>query len=203
MKTIILIGANGKMGQAALTGLGKHKIITAGRSADSYDFQVDITSEASLRKLYEDVGHFDAVVNTVGVCEYANFTEMTEEQWMSTILSKMMGQINIVRIGQEYIADKGSFTLITGILNTKPIPFAIADATTSGAIDTFVKCVAFEMPRGIRVNSINPTVLEEAWDVYGEMMPGFEPVPGRLVGKAFERSVDGFITGQVLFVDAY
>ncbi|MRT92991.1 short chain dehydrogenase [Ancylomarina sp. 16SWW S1-10-2] len=202
MKTIILIGANGKMGQAALTGLGKHKIITAGRSADNYDFQVDITSEASLRKLYEDVGHFDAVVNTVGVCEYANFTEMTEEQWMSTILSKMMGQINIVRIGQEYIADKGSFTLITGILNTKPIPLAIADATTSGAIDTFVKCVAFEMPRGIRVNSINPTVLEEAWDVYGEMMPGFEPVPGRLVGKAFERSVDGFITGQVLFVDA-
>lgn len=202
MKTIILIGANGKMGQAALTGLGKHKIITAGRSADSYDFQVDITSEASLRKLYEDVGHFDAVVNTVGVCEYANFTEMTEEQWMSTILSKMMGQINIVRIGQEYIADNGSFTLITGILNVKPIPFAIADATTSGAIDTFVKCVAFEMPRGIRVNSINPTVLEEAWDVYGEMMPGFEPVPGKLVGKAFERSVDGFITGQVIFVDA-
>lgn len=202
MKTIILIGANGKMGQAAHTGLGKHKIITAGRSADSYDFQVDITSEASLRKLYEDVGHFDAVVNTVGVCEYENFTEMTEEQWMSTILSKMMGQINIVRIGQEYIADKGSFTLITGILNTKPIPFAIADATTSGAIDTFVKCVAFEMPRGIRVNSINPTVLEEAWGVYGEMMPGFEPVPGKLVGKAFERSVDGFITGQVIFVDA-
>ncbi|WP_452229477.1 short chain dehydrogenase [Lacinutrix sp. MEBiC02404] len=202
MKTIILIGANGKMGQAALTGLKKHKIITAGRSAKSYDYQVDITSEASLRRLFENVGHFDAVVNTVGVCEYANFIEMTEEQWMRTILSKMMGQINIVRIGQEYIADNGSFTLITGILNIKPIPFAIADATTSGAIDTFVKCVALEMPRGIRVNSINPTVLEEAWEVYGEMMPGFQPVPGSLVGKAFERSVDGFITGKVLYVDA-
>ena len=202
MKTIILIGANGKMGQAALTGLGKHKIITAGRSADSYDHQVDITSETSLRKLYKTVGHFDAVVNTVGVCEYANFTEMTEKQWMTTILSKMMGQINIVRIGQEYIADNGSFTLITGILNIKPIPFAIADATTSGAIDTFVKCVALEMPRGIRINSINPTVLEEAWEIYGEMMPGFQPVSSVLVGKAFERSVDGFITGQVIIVDA-
>jgi NAD(P)-dependent dehydrogenase (short-subunit alcohol dehydrogenase family) len=202
-KIVILIGANGKMGQAALSGLGKHKVITAGRSAENYDYQVDITSEESLRKLYKDVGYFDAVVNTVGVCEYANFTEMTENQWMSTILSKMMGQINIVRIGQEYIADKGSFTLITGILNIKPIPYAIADATTSGAIDTFVKCVAFEMPRGIRINSINPTVLEEAWDVYGEMMPGFHPVPGTLVGKAFERSVDGFITGQVIYVDAY
>ncbi len=201
MKTVILIGALGKMGQAALMGLGNHKVITAGRSGD-VDQQVDITSEQSIRALYEKVGHFDAVVNTVGLCEYANFTDMTEAQWMTTIMSKMMGQINLVRIGQEYIADGGSFTLISGILNTKPIPFAIADATASGAIDTFVKCVAFEMPRNTRINVINPTVLTEAWDVYGEMMPGFEPVPSRLVGKAFERSVDGFITGEVIFVDA-
>ncbi len=202
MKTIILIGANGKIGQAALTSLGNHNVITAGRSVNNYDHQVDITNEESLRKLYEEVGHFDAVVNAAGVCEYANFIEMTEEQWMSTISSKMMGQINIVRIGQEYIADNGSFTLITGILNVKPLPSSIADATTSGAIDTFVKCVAFEMPRGIRINSINPTVLEEAWEEYREMMPGFQPVSGVLVGKAFQRSVDGFITGQVIFVDA-
>ncbi|WP_298534905.1 short chain dehydrogenase [uncultured Algibacter sp.] len=202
MKTIILIGANGKIGQAARTGLRNHKVITAGHSTDNYDYKVDITCEASLRKLYQDVGHFDAVVNAVGTCEYANFTEMTEAQWMNTILSKMMGQINIVRIGQEYISDHGSFSLISGILNIKPLPTAIADATTSGAIDTFVKCVAFEMPRGIRINAINPTVIEEAWGLYGEMMPGFQPVSGALVGKAFERSVDGFITGQVIFVDA-
>ena len=201
MKTVILIGALGKMGQAALTGLSNHKVITAGRSGD-VDHIVDITSEQSIKALYEKVGHFDAVVNTVGVCEYANFTEMTEAQWMTTVMSKMMGQINLVRIGQEYIANGGSFTLISGILNVKPIPYAIADATTSGAIDTFVKCVALEMPRNTRINVVNPTVLAEAWDVYGEMMPGFEPVPGRLVGKAFERSVDGFITGEVIFVDA-
>jgi len=201
MKTVILIGALGKMGQAALTGLGNHKVVTAGRSGD-VDHIVDITSEQSIKELYEKIGHFDAVVNTVGLCEYANFAEMTEAQWVTTIMSKMMGQINLVRIGQEYIADSGSFTLISGILNVKPIPFAIADATTSGAIDTFVKCVAFEMPRSTRINVVNPTVLAEAWDVYGEMMPGFEPVPGKLVGKAFERSVDGFITGEVIYVDA-
>ena len=202
MKTIILIGAQGNMGQAALSGLANHRVITASRSGDNCDYDVDITDETSIQSLYEKVGQFDAVVNTVGVCEYADFVDMTEQQWMTTVLSKMMGQINLVRIGQKYIADKGSFTLITGILNIKPIPMAIADATTSGAIETFVKCVAYEMPRGIRVNAINPTVLEEAWDVYGEMMPGFEPVSGQLVGKAFERSVDGFLNGEVLIVDA-
>ncbi len=202
MKTVILIGAQGKMGQAAMGGLSKHRVVTASRSGEGCDYKVDITCENSLRDLFLEVGHFDAVVNTVGYCEYAEFVDMTEQQWMTTVMSKMMGQINLVRIGQEYIADKGSFTLISGILNVKPIPLAIADATTSGAIDTFVKCVAYEMPRDLRINAINPTVLEEAWAVYGDMMPGFEPVPGRLVGKAFERAVDGFLTGEVIFVDA-
>ncbi|MEH8139951.1 short chain dehydrogenase [Aeromonas veronii] len=202
MKTVILIGAQGKMGQAALSGLGKHKVITASRSGEGCDFQVDITSRESIERLYQNVGSFDAVVNTAGYCEYAPFGEMSDEQWQTTIQSKLMGQINLVNIGLNYINQWGSFTLISGILNIKPIPLAIADATTSGAIDTFVQCVAHELPRGIRINVVNPTVLEEAWDVYGEMMPGFQPVPGALVGKAFERSVDGFISGQVLYVDA-
>ncbi|MGU5544887.1 short chain dehydrogenase [Aeromonas veronii] len=202
MKTVILIGAQGKMGQAALSGLGKHKVITASRSGEGCDFQVDITSRESIERLYQNVGSFDAVVNTAGFCEYAPFGEMSDEQWQTTIQSKLMGQINLVNIGLNYINQGGSFTLISGILNIKPIPLAIADATTSGAIDTFVQCVAHELPRGIRINVVNPTVLEEAWDVYGEMMPGFQPLPGALVGKAFERSVDGFISGQVLYVDA-
>ncbi|OEC37264.1 NAD(P)-dependent dehydrogenase, short-chain alcohol dehydrogenase family [Pseudomonas cuatrocienegasensis] len=202
MKTVILIGAQGKMGQAALSGLKQHRVITASRSGDSCDFQVDITDKDSIKQLFKNVGDFDAVVNTVGHCEYAPFQTMTDDQWHTTIQSKLIGQINVVKVGIDYIKDSGSFTLISGILNVKPIPQAIADATTSGAIDTFVKCVANELPRGIRINVVNPTVLEEAWDIYGEMMPGFQPVPGQLVGKAFERSVDGFITGQVLFVDA-
>lgn len=124
MKTIILIGARGKMGQAALMGLGNHNVITAGRSGD-VDHIVDITDPQSIEALYKKVGHFDAVVNTVGLCEYNTFADMTEDQWMTTVMSKMMGQINLVRIGQKYIADGGSFTLISGILNVKPIPLRL------------------------------------------------------------------------------
>ena len=45
-------------------------------------------------------------------------------------------------------------------------------------------------------------LLEASWDGYGEMMPGFQPVPGRLVGEAFERAVDGFLNGDVIYADA-
>jgi NAD(P)-dependent dehydrogenase (short-subunit alcohol dehydrogenase family) len=202
MKKVLVIGANGSMGKAALSGLSHHHLVTAGRSGKGVEHRVDITSEQSLRSLFNTVGAVDAVVNTVGYCEYARFFEMTDQQWRTTIDSKLIGQMNIVRIGAEYVSDGGSFTLISGILSVKPIPMAIADATTSGAIEIFAKCVSFEMPRGLRVNVVNPTVLEESWPVYGEMMPGFQPVPGALVGKAFQRSVDGFISGQVLTVDA-
>ncbi|MGL5393946.1 MAG: short chain dehydrogenase [Shewanella sp.] len=203
MKRVLLIGANGKIGQAALSGIKHHEVITASSSGNNVDHVVDITSQESLHSLFKKIGPVDAVVNTVGMCEYAPFLELTEAQWRTTIDSKLIGQINVVRVGSEYVSDGGSFTLISGILNIKPVPFALSDATTSGAIETFVKCVSLEMPRGQRINVINPTVLEESWHVYGEMMPGFHPVPGSLVGKAFQRSVDGFINGQVLIVDAY
>lgn len=190
------------MGKAALSGLSHHTIITANRSGVGAEYVVDITDENSLRSLFEAVGTIDAVVNTVGYCEYGSFQEMTNEQWRTTIDSKFIGQMNIVRIGSDYVRDGGSFTLISGILSVKPIPMAIADATTSAAIETFAKCVVFEMPRNLRVNVVNPTVLEESWDTYGEMMPGFQAVPGVLVGKAFQRCVEGFISGQVITVDA-
>ena len=45
MKTVILIGAQGRMGQAAITGLKKHNVITASRSGTGCDHKVDITSK--------------------------------------------------------------------------------------------------------------------------------------------------------------
>ena len=53
MKTVILIGAQGRMGQAAMSGLKKHNVITASRSGTGCDHKVDITSKASIRALFE------------------------------------------------------------------------------------------------------------------------------------------------------
>ncbi len=57
---IILIGANGTIGeqvQKALAGAG-HEIVKVGRK--SGDFQVEIENRESVRKLYQAVGSFDA-----------------------------------------------------------------------------------------------------------------------------------------------
>src|SRR6266849_222904 len=60
---IILIGANGKIGeliQKALAGAG-HEIVKVGRKSGDFQFQVEIENRESVRKLYQAVGSFDAV----------------------------------------------------------------------------------------------------------------------------------------------
>ena len=58
---ILLIGANGTVGSAVKAELAqRHEVISIGRN--SGDFQVDISDSASIRKLFEQTGNFDALI---------------------------------------------------------------------------------------------------------------------------------------------
>ena len=57
---------------------------------------------------------------------------------------------------------------------------------------------AIEMPRGIRINVVSPTVFEESMEAYGPFFRGFDPVPVARAARAFSRSVEGLETGQDL-----
>jgi len=118
---IILIGANGKIGelvQKALAGAG-HEIVKVGHK--SGDFQVEIENRESVRKLYQAVGSFDAVAIAAGQVAFAPLSELTAEKWQFSLGSKLMGQINLVQEAIPFIKEKGSFTLVSGILNDDPI----------------------------------------------------------------------------------
>jgi hypothetical protein len=53
------------------------------------------------------------------------------------------------------------------------------------------------MPRGIRINSVSPTLLSESAEKLGEYFRGFETVPASRVVLAYSKSVEGAQTGQV------
>jgi len=54
------------------------------------------------------------------------------------IKSKLMGQINLVRIGKDYVPKSGSITLTTGILGDEPEFMTKIAAMVDGAIHGFV-----------------------------------------------------------------
>src|ERR1700693_3905830 len=198
---IILIGANGKIGdlvQKALAGAG-HEIVKAGRK--SGDFQVEIENRESVRKLYQAVGSFDAVAIAAGEVAFAPLSELTAENWQFSLGSKLMGQINLVQEAIPFIKEKGSFTLVSGVLNDDPIFGSAAGAAVSGALEGFARVAALELPKGLRINVVSPTILKESEAQMGSFFPGVIPVEGWRVAQAYKRAILGAQTGRVYRVD--
>jgi NAD(P)-dependent dehydrogenase (short-subunit alcohol dehydrogenase family) len=198
---IILIGANGTIGelvQKALAG-GNHDIVKVGRK--SGDFQVEIERRESVRKLYQAVGSFDAVAIAAGEVAFAPLSELTAEKWQFSLGSKLMGQINLVQEAIPFIKEQGSFTLVSGVLNDEPIFAGVAASAVSGALEGFVRAAAIELPKRLRINLVNPTILKESEARFGPYFPGIIPVEGWKVGQAYKRAILGAQTGRVYKVD--
>ncbi|MCU9595355.1 short chain dehydrogenase [Caldibacillus thermolactis] len=192
---IIVVGASGTIGRAVVQELGnKHEIIRACRNG--LDVKVDMTSVESIKNMYEQVGKVDAVISTAGSAHYAPLTELTPELNEIGINYKLKGQMNLVLLGMDYVNDYGSFTLTTGILMDDPIPQGASAAMVNGGVKAFVKAAAIEMPRGIRINSVSPNLVQESLEKFGNMFPGFEAVPASRVALAYRKSVEGAQTGQ-------
>lgn len=196
---VILVGASGDVGQATYHELSKrHEIIRAGRS--SGEVTVDIGDRRSIEAMYDAVGSFDALVSTAGQVHFAPLSEFTEETFNIGLQNKMMGQVNLVLAGLDRIADKGSFTLTSGVLDRDPVVTATSAATANGALAGFVKGAAIELERGLRINVVSPGLLETSEERYGVYFPGHERVPAERVGRAFAKCVEGAVTGQVVIV---
>ncbi|MBM1182937.1 NAD(P)-dependent dehydrogenase, short-chain alcohol dehydrogenase family [Pseudomonas lundensis] len=192
---ILLIGAHGTIGSAIDRELSpRHEIVRIGRK--SGDFQVDISDSASIRKLFQQTGQFDALICAAGSVTFAPLGQMSEKDFVLGLQNKLMGQVNLLLIGREFANDGASFTFTSGVINREPIRTGSSAALVNAALDGFVKAAAIELPRGLRVNSVSPTVLEEAMDHYAPFFRGFKPVPAAEVALAYAKSVEGLHTGQ-------
>jgi NAD(P)-dependent dehydrogenase (short-subunit alcohol dehydrogenase family) len=194
---ILLIGASGTIGKRIYDRFAKkHEVVRASRNGD--DIAVDITDAASIQKMYESVKDVDAVICAAGPAKFGAFSELTEEDFYVGIRGKMMGQVNLVRIGQKYLNDGGSFTLTTGILADEPVFGSVSLSLVNGAVNSFVKAAAQELPRGMRVNVVCPTVVEDSAEAYADFFPGFDPVSMERVVNGYVRSVETRMTGEII-----
>jgi NAD(P)-dependent dehydrogenase (short-subunit alcohol dehydrogenase family) len=194
---MIIVGGNGTIGTPVSRHFSKkHKVIVAGRSTG--DVTVDMTDSQSIHAMFDAVGKIDAVVCIAGEAKWAAFEEMTEEDFHIGLKSKLMGQVNLVRIGTKYLNDEGSFTLSTGILADHPVALTTSAAMVNGGIHSFVKAACLELKRGIRINVVASGVVEDAVDKYGDYFPGHNPIPMRKVVNGYVKSVLGKGTGEII-----
>ncbi|WP_139540402.1 short chain dehydrogenase [Klebsiella spallanzanii] len=193
---IIIIGASGTVGRAVAQELSqRHEVIRVGRTQG--DYQVDITSQESVQSLFENIGRIDAIVSATGNLFFGPLETMTDNDFNQGLQDKLLGQVRLALTGQHYLNDGGSITLISGIVAHEPIAQGVNATTVNAGLEGFVRAAACELPRGMRINLISPTVLTESAVAYDGFFPGFESVPAASVAQAYRRSVEGVQTGRI------
>jgi NAD(P)-dependent dehydrogenase (short-subunit alcohol dehydrogenase family) len=194
---ILIIGGNGIIGRTIVSHFKENnEILIAGRT--SGDVKVDISDSKSIKSMFEKVGNFDAIICVAGEAKWADFNELTEEDYYIGIRSKLMGQVNLVRIGQHYLNERGSITLSTGILADDPVIKTASASMVNGGIHSFVKAVALETENGIRINVISSGMVEDAYEKYKDYFPGHNPIPMKKVINGYVRSVNGKVNGEII-----
>ncbi len=196
---ILIIGGHGTIGKRVVSRLNeKHEVLIAGRN--SGDFRVDITKAGSIRSLLESIPSLDSIICIAGEAKWDDFKDLSEEDHYIGIRSKLMGQVNLVRIGQDYLKSRGSITLSTGILADDPVIKTTSAAMVNGAIHSFVRAVALEIENELRINVVSLGLVEDSYEKYKGFFPGHNPIPMNKVVNAYIRSVEGKGNGEIIRV---
>lgn len=192
---ILLIGATGTIGAAVAQQLeGRHDLLRASHSRAP--LTVDLSDQASIKQLFAQVGRVDAVVSAAGQATFRPLSALTDADFTLGLSNKLMGQINLVRLGLDAVADGGSFTLTSGILSRQPMPGGAAISLVNAGLEGFVRAAALEMPRGIRINVVAPGWVTETL-VALQMDPNMG-VPAAVVATTYVEAVEGTMSGHVL-----
>ncbi len=197
---VMIVGATGTIGSAVVDLLSSdHEIIRVGHKDG--DHQVDLGSQDSIAELFEDVGPVDAVVSTAGAAAFRPFSELDDADYDLALSNKLMGQINLVRVGRGYVSEGGSITLTSGMLAQHPMPGSVAISLANGALESFTKAAALETGDALRVNTVSPVFVKETM-----AMMGMDPEPGTSAAdtaKAYKVAVEGDANGATLHVRDY
>jgi len=190
---ILIVGATGTIGQAVMKALSdRHEVIAASRNSA---VQVDLSAPHSITAMYETVGQMDAVISTAGSGKFDTLEGLTDKDFTFGLDNKLMGQINLVRHGQAFVRDNGSFTLTSGILTDQPNPSSVLITTLNAGVEGFARAAALGLSRGQRINVVSPPVVKETAEKFG-----WEPggVPASEVADYYVRSLEPVRNGSVI-----
>jgi NAD(P)-dependent dehydrogenase (short-subunit alcohol dehydrogenase family) len=192
---VLVIGATGTIGSAVVKALAaRHAVVAVGHKTGT--LRVDLASPDSIARLYQSAGAFDAVVSTAGIAQFGSLDDLTLEDYFVGLSNKLMGQVNLVRLGRSFINDGGSFTLTSGVLSQEPMPGSASISMVNAGLEGFIRAAALELPRGIRVNVVSPPWVTETLIALG--MDPSTGLPAEQVAQAYVAGVEGTATGQTL-----
>jgi NAD(P)-dependent dehydrogenase (short-subunit alcohol dehydrogenase family) len=190
---IIVVGASGTLGQAAVNALQQqHDIIQASRSGE---VQVDLSNPDSIKAMYDRVADIDAVVCTAGDARFGPLQALNDADFDLSLGNKLMGQINLVRFGRAQLNEGGVFTLTTGMLAHMPNADTVMLAMINRGLEAFVEGAALDMPKNQRLNAVCSPMARETAEQMGWGPGG---VPAAEIAQYYVQSVESDLNGALI-----
>jgi 3-oxoacyl-[acyl-carrier protein] reductase len=139
----------------AITAAGGKAVAVAG------DVSKAAESQALIDAAIKNYGRLDILINNSGVYEFAPIEAVTEESFHRQFNINVLGLLLTTQAAVKHIGEGGSIINIgSAITRIKPAASAVYTATKS-AVDAITSVLSKELgPKKIRVNSINPGLVE-------------------------------------------
>ncbi|MBD2037891.1 glucose 1-dehydrogenase [Leptolyngbya sp. FACHB-321] len=183
--------------------------------------QADVSKRAEVEQLFAKTqqvfGSLDILVNNAGMYENVPLEDITEEHFHKHFDLNVLGLILTSQQGVKYFGSEGgSIINISSLVSTLAPATSSVYSATKAAVDAVTKSLAKELgSRNIRVNSINPGVVEtEGTHTAGISLGNFRgqveaQTPLGRIGQPqdiapaaifFASSDSAWITGETLYI---
>lgn len=139
-------------------------IVAAGGKAIAV--QGDVSKAADVDRLFtetkQNFGGVDVLVNNAGVYQFGAIEQVTEEEFHRHFNTNVLGLLLATQGAVKSFGEKGGSIINIGSTATRITPPGSAVYTgTKGAVDAITQVLSKELgPKKIRVNSINPGMVE-------------------------------------------
>lgn len=199
MKRIAVIGATGTIGQAVADAFAARgdEVARLGRRSSP---AIDLEDPEGLRSGLAALGTLDALVCVAGRAAFGPITQPGDEALDLSIRSKLRGQIDVVRYGAEHVVAGGAIVLTSGKLAHTPGPGTWAVAMVNGAIESFVRAAALDLPDR-RLAVVCPPLVKETAVAMGR--PAIPAPTAAEVARTYLQAVDDGPSGATVFVDGF
>jgi 3-oxoacyl-[acyl-carrier protein] reductase len=127
--------------------------------------QADVSKTEDIKRLFAETesafGRLDVLVNNAGVYEFLPLDAITPEHFHKQFDLNVLGLLLTTQEAVKHMGSGGSIINISSIVGRMPISPASVYSATKAAVDALTVTLSQELgPRKIRVNSLNPGMVE-------------------------------------------
>jgi 3-oxoacyl-[acyl-carrier protein] reductase len=147
---------------------GADRVVTeiAGQGGKAVAVQADLSKPDDVRRLFVEAkkafGRLDVLVNNAGIYEFGALEAVTPDHFHKQFNLNVLGLLLATQeAAKQFGPDGGSVINVSSVAATARVPYASVYSATKAAVDAVTRSLASELgPKKIRVNSINPGMVE-------------------------------------------